>query len=80
MCGAKTDETFEEAKKVVSCMGKPENVFHCGDVGSGVAVKAINNYLSGVTIIACSEAMNIGVKLGLDPKVVRRIPQSLLLA
>jgi len=63
MCGADSSETFEEVKRVVSMMGKPDNIFHCGAVGSGVAVKAINNYLSGVTIIACSEAMNIGVKL-----------------
>jgi len=46
MVGADDAETYEATKAIVSMMGKPQNVFHCGKIGSGVAVKAINNYLS----------------------------------
>jgi 3-hydroxyisobutyrate/3-hydroxypropionate dehydrogenase len=49
-------------------MGVKENVFLCGDVGAGTAFKIINNYLSAITSLAASEALNIGVKMGLDPK------------
>lgn len=49
-------------------MGKPDSIFHCGDLGAGVAFKIINNYISAVASLASSEALNIGVKLGLDPK------------
>lgn len=61
-------ETFETAKSVLQHMGVKENVFLCGDVGAGTAFKIINNYLSAITSLAASEALNIGVKMGLDPK------------
>lgn len=63
-------DTFETAKSVLAYMGKRDNVFHCGDVGAGTAFKIINNYLSAITSLAASEALNIGVKMGLDPKTL----------
>ncbi|KAG5770867.1 hypothetical protein H9Q73_013051 [Fusarium xylarioides] len=42
----------------------------CGDVGAGTAFKIINNYLSAITSVAAAEALNIGVKAGLDPKLL----------
>ena len=71
MVGAGPDAekgTFETAKSVLQHMGVKENVFLCGDVGAGTAFKIINNYLSAITSLAASEALNIGVKMGLDPK------------
>jgi 3-hydroxyisobutyrate dehydrogenase-like beta-hydroxyacid dehydrogenase len=61
-------DTFETVKDVLQHMGKKENIFLCGDVGAGTAFKIINNYLSAITSLAASEALNIGVKMGLDPK------------
>lgn len=46
-------------------------VLHCGPVGSGLAGKLANNYLLAITNIATSEAMNLGVKLGLEKKVLK---------
>lgn len=69
MVGGSPD-TFPRLKEVLSCMGKRESIFLCGDVGAGTAFKVINNYLSAITSLAASEALNIGVKMGLDPKVL----------
>ncbi|KAE8552039.1 hypothetical protein EYB25_005930 [Talaromyces marneffei] len=63
-------QVFEKVKSALSHMGKPENVFLCGDVGAGTAFKIINNYLSAITSLAASEALNIGTKMGLDPKLL----------
>jgi 3-hydroxyisobutyrate dehydrogenase len=68
--GAVSDKVFPIAKGYLSHMGSPEGIFLCGDVGAGTAFKIINNYLSAITSLAASEALNIGVKAGLDPKLL----------
>jgi 3-hydroxyisobutyrate dehydrogenase len=63
--GAESD--FEDAKAgVLTAMGK--NIVHCGEVGAGQVAKICNNMILGVCMTAISEAMNLGVKLGADPK------------
>ncbi|KAI1369442.1 NAD binding domain of 6-phosphogluconate dehydrogenase-domain-containing protein [Xylaria arbuscula] len=62
--GSKEDWT--RAEPILRMMGK--NVFHCGPPSAGLATKQINNYLSAVSTIGVCEAMNMGVKYGLDPK------------
>ncbi|KAL1872797.1 hypothetical protein VTK73DRAFT_1268 [Phialemonium thermophilum] len=49
-------------------MGK--RVLHCGPQGSGLSAKLANNYLLAINNIATAEAMNLGVRWGLDPKVL----------
>ena len=66
----KPDTVFPKVKDVLSPMGNPDSIFLCGGVGAGTAFKVINNYLSAITSLAASEALNIGVKLGLDPKTL----------
>ncbi|RMZ87501.1 hypothetical protein DV736_g5279, partial [Chaetothyriales sp. CBS 134916] len=61
---------FQRAKKTLNYMGNPNSIFHCGDVGAGTAFKIINNYLSAITSLAASEALNIGAKMGLDLKLL----------
>jgi len=61
-----SNEGFERAKPYLSCMGK--NIVHCGDAGTGQVAKVANNLVLGISMIAVSEAMNLGVKLGMDPK------------
>jgi 3-hydroxyisobutyrate dehydrogenase len=70
MVGANDVGVFEEVKEVLAHMGKKESVFHCGQVGAGTAFKVINNYLSAITSLAASEALNIGSKMGLDVKLL----------
>lgn len=64
----KPDAAFERVKSFLVHMGNPKSIFLCGGVGAGVAFKVINNYISAIVSLASSEALNIGVKLGLDPK------------
>jgi 3-hydroxyisobutyrate dehydrogenase len=64
----KPDTVFEKVKSMLVHMANPKSIFLCGNVGAGVAFKVINNYISAIASLASSEALNIGVKLGLDPK------------
>lgn len=68
-----SEELFPEVKTIVSTMGKEESIFYCGPAGAGLATKQINNYLSSVCILGVSEAMNMGVRYGLDPKVLASV-------
>lgn len=52
-------------------MGK--RVLHCGDQGSGLCAKLANNYLLAINNIATAEAMNLGIRWGLDPKTLANI-------
>ncbi|KAI1177464.1 3-hydroxyisobutyrate dehydrogenase, variant [Nemania sp. FL0916] len=61
-----SEEDWERAEPILHMMGK--NIFHCGPSGAGLATKQINNYLSSVCTVGVCEAMNMGVKYGLDPK------------
>lgn len=62
------DPVFAQIQSFLVHMGKADGIFLCGALGAGVAFKIINNYISAVASLASSEALNIGVKLGLDPK------------
>jgi len=51
---------------VMTLMGTPAKFFYCGKLGAGLAAKIANNYLSGTILLATAEAMNIGIRLGID--------------
>ncbi|MEM5527403.1 3-hydroxyisobutyrate dehydrogenase [Gammaproteobacteria bacterium AS21] len=70
MVGAELEQ-FEKAKPVLDIMGK--NIFHAGVQGSGQVAKACNNMLLAVLMTGTSEALNMGVNNGLDPKVLSEI-------
>ncbi|KAI9479777.1 hypothetical protein LPJ78_003398 [Coemansia sp. RSA 989] len=71
MVGSQNAEDFEQAKLHLSKMGK--NVVRCGELGAGQAAKICNNLLLAISMIGTSEAMNLGIRLGLDPKVLASI-------
>lgn len=52
-------------------MGK--RVLHCGVQGTGLSAKLANNYLLAINNIATAEAMNLGIKWGLDPKTLANV-------
>jgi 3-hydroxyisobutyrate dehydrogenase len=56
------------ARKVLLCMGN--EIFPTGALGSGHAVKALNNYLGAVGTIAGFEALLVGDAYGLDTRVM----------
>jgi 3-hydroxyisobutyrate dehydrogenase len=61
---------FPIVKSYLKHMGKEKDIYLCGDIGAGTAFKVINNYLSAITSLAASEALNIGTKAGLDVKLL----------
>ncbi|MCJ8339046.1 MAG: 3-hydroxyisobutyrate dehydrogenase [Pseudomonadales bacterium] len=70
MVGA-NEQQFATAKVVLDVMGK--NIFHAGIQGSGQIAKACNNMLLAILMTGTSEALNMGVKNGLDPAVLSEI-------
>jgi 3-hydroxyisobutyrate dehydrogenase len=70
MVGA-DDASFEDAKKVLEPMAK--NIVRCGDIGAGQVVKLCNNLILAQHMVAVSEAMLMGTKLGVDAKVLANV-------
>lgn len=61
-----TPEIFAETKPYLDIMG--EFIVHCGDVGMGQLMKAVNNIIYDVNIAAICEVMPLAVKAGLAPE------------
>ena len=59
---------FEACRDLFEAMGK--NVFHMGELGSGLAMKLINNMLLQIQVVAIAEGMVLGAKAGLDAQRV----------
>ena len=70
MCGGSAD-TFEKARVILADMGK--NIFHAGPAGAGQVAKGCNNMLLAIHMIGSSEALEMGARNGLDPKVLSEI-------
>ena len=66
-----SDDAFAKAEPILAVMGK--NIFHAGDHGAGQVAKICNNMLLGILMAGTAEAINWGVKNGLDPKVLSDI-------
>lgn len=64
-------EHFEKIKSYVSLLGK--NFFYCGNNSNGQVAKVCNNLCLGITMVGLSESLALGVKLGMDPKVLSEI-------
>ncbi|MBS97388.1 MAG: 3-hydroxyisobutyrate dehydrogenase [Oceanospirillaceae bacterium] len=62
---------FERAQPILACMGK--NIFHAGETGAGQIAKVCNNMLLGILMAGTCEALSMGMKNGLDPKVLSDI-------
>jgi len=58
----------DRATEVLTMMGR--RVLHLGPQGSGLHGKLANNYLLALNNIATAEAMNMGIKWGLDPRAL----------
>ncbi len=64
-------ELFTRIQPILAQMGK--NIVHCGASGNGQVAKICNNLLLGISMIGVSEAMNLGVALGIEPSVLAGI-------
>ncbi|HKD31306.1 MAG TPA: NAD(P)-dependent oxidoreductase [Xanthobacteraceae bacterium] len=63
--------TIDRIAALLGAMGT--SIFRTGALGSGHAMKALNNYVSSAGLIAAVEALLIGRKFGLDPALMTDI-------
>lgn len=64
-------QSFDSVLPLLSIMG--EQILHCGDIGSGQMMKAVNNIIYNVNIAAFCEVLPLAVKAGLDPLVLETL-------
>ncbi|UOQ94889.1 NAD(P)-dependent oxidoreductase [Halobacillus shinanisalinarum] len=57
--------TYKRVIPIFKSIGS--KITHVGEIGTGHAVKALNNLISATTLAATLEAIAIGMKAGLDP-------------
>lgn len=60
--------TIDRAEPILQAMGR--SIFRTGPLGSGHAVKALNNYVSAAGLVAAVEALAVGSKFGIDPGTI----------
>ncbi|KAI0103683.1 NAD binding domain of 6-phosphogluconate dehydrogenase-domain-containing protein [Nemania sp. FL0031] len=65
------EELVSRIETILLRMGK--RVLHCGAQGTGLSAKLANNYLLAINNIATAEAMNLGIRWGLEPKTLAHI-------
>lgn len=54
------ETTLKSCDELLRSMGS--RWVHCGPAGSGLIAKICNNMILGMTMVAVSEAMNLGIK------------------
>ena len=64
-------EAVEHCRPLLATMGK--SVVATGTLGSGQAMKSLNNFVSAAGLIATCEAVVIARQFGLDPQVVAEV-------
>ncbi|WP_105199014.1 MULTISPECIES: 3-hydroxyisobutyrate dehydrogenase [unclassified Pseudoalteromonas] len=64
-------EHFDAVEPILQNMGK--NIFHAGAIGAGQVAKICNNMLLSILMAGTSEALQMGINHGLDPKVLSEI-------
>lgn len=71
---AQDEEFLQRVRGVLALMGK--KAWHLGEPGSGVSGKLANNYMLAINNIATAEAMNLGIRWGLEPKALAEMINS----
>jgi 3-hydroxyisobutyrate dehydrogenase-like beta-hydroxyacid dehydrogenase len=64
-------DVFAKCEDLFAAMGNRS--FHVGPLGSGLAMKLVNNMLVQVNTVAVAEALVLGVKAGLDPQTIYEV-------
>ena len=73
MVGA-AEELMLRLEPILLLMGK--KVWHMGPQGAGLSGKLANNYALAINNIAAAEAMNLGIKWGLQPNALATLINS----
>ena len=71
MVGGHDEDAFALVEPVLETLG--ERIFRTGPLGSGHAMKALNNFLGATAYTAAAEALAIGKEFGLDPAVMLEV-------
>jgi 3-hydroxyisobutyrate dehydrogenase len=74
MAGGHDEEAFALVRPVLETVGA--RIFRTGPLGSGHAMKALNNFLGASAYATAAEALVIGKKFGLDPRVMLEVVNS----
>jgi 3-hydroxyisobutyrate dehydrogenase len=64
------DADVNRAQPVLRVLGDPARQFRTGELGTGHAMKALNNVIGAATYCATAEALVIGQRFGLDPQTM----------
>jgi 3-hydroxyisobutyrate dehydrogenase len=62
------EEPVSRVMPLLQVMGR--QAFHLGPLGSGHAMKCINNLITSLTLVATTEGVIIGKRFGLDPEAM----------
>jgi 3-hydroxyisobutyrate dehydrogenase len=73
MCGGDV-RVLEKVRPVLQTFG--ERIVHCGGIGTGDAVKAVNNALLAIHIWSTAEGLATLAKMGVDPKIALEVINS----
>lgn len=63
MVGGEQDD-LERARPVLECMG--DTIVHCGPLGSGSAMKVVNNFMAYTLQVVTAETLNLAQAAGLE--------------
>ena len=74
MVGGQDEDAFARVRPVLDVLG--ERIFRTGPLGSGHAMKALNNFLGASAYTTAAEALAIGKEFGLDPRVMLDVVNS----
>lgn len=65
---------FDRVRPYFEMLG--QNLVYCGEQGNGQRVKAVNQVICALNILACSEGMLFARQMGLDLETVQRVVSS----
>lgn len=68
-----TGTVSSRINRVLTMLGAPKKFFWCGKRGAGLAAKISNNYISCTSLLVIAEAMAMGVRDGIDPKLLHDV-------
>ncbi|MGN0436086.1 MAG: NAD(P)-dependent oxidoreductase, partial [Wujia sp.] len=64
-------EVFDRAVSILECIGK--NILYIGEIGSGDAMKLVNNLMLGCNMAAAAEAIVLGQRCGIDLETIKKV-------
>ncbi len=68
MVGGDDEAAIDRVRPLLETLG--QRLFRTGPLGSGHAMKALNNFVAAAGYTAAAEALLVGARFGLDPAVV----------